>query len=108
MYSQKIRPGNYSTINKDTRLLDDFLTDQALRINGFDQSPGFGRVFATLVTGGVVIVPATTLPGDMVYFQPIGQHIMFTVLYEDETDDHSTASRKIWWKPYKYREQTGR
>ncbi|KAG4443370.1 hypothetical protein IFR05_001159 [Cadophora sp. M221] len=98
MYSLKFPLGNSSTIEKDTMLLDQFLMEQALRITGFGENPGIGREFATLVTGGVVIVPATTLPGDVVFFQPIEKHLMFTVLRHFSSSLHmSTEFAKVDW-----------
>jgi hypothetical protein len=80
MYSRKFRGKGPMLTQEDKIFLNQFLTHQAYRISGPKLVPESGRELATLSKGGLVVVPAATLPGDMVYFQPLGNDMHFTVL----------------------------
>jgi hypothetical protein len=80
MYSRRFHRKGPMLIQEDRKILDQFLMHEAFRISGPKLAPESGGKLATLAKGGLVVVSAATLPGDMVYFQLLGNDMHFTVL----------------------------
>lgn len=93
MYSRRFRGKEPKIIQEDNAYLDQFLMHQAFRTSGPELVEDSGRKLATLAKGGLVIVPDAALPGDMVYFQPLGNDMHFTVLRPSSRFSHPILDR---------------
>ncbi|KAK0099403.1 hypothetical protein ONS95_003525 [Cadophora gregata] len=90
---QRFRWNDILNFQKDYTILQQFLTQQAFRISGLNEYLEKGRKLVTVATGGLAVVPQDTRKGDLVYFQPIGNSLYFTVL-RPFLDNNSETSPK--------------